>query len=203
VTVLLVVGIGVVLFGAYVLMVQPQTAGGKVKVLGLGEMDSATAGLPLIALGLVAIGVSATHGVVPSPPLTPGSTPPPPPSTAATPSPSPTLPSASAPPPADAPYRCDGDGTWCARVTAIAPGSDLVLHSEANFTSGTDPHYRGHDGDELVIRCWTYSSTADADGHGDHYWFQVTVDHDGGGWVNDWYVTTGSHAVWSPLIPHC
>jgi hypothetical protein len=72
VTVLLIVGVGVVLFGGYVLRFAPQTPGGKISVLGLGEVNSATAGLPLIALGLVAIGFGAIHGGVSRPtPLPP------------------------------------------------------------------------------------------------------------------------------------
>jgi hypothetical protein len=62
VTVLLVVGVGVVVLGALVLLLWPDRPGGKIAWQGL-EVSSIGAGLPLIVVGIVAIGVAGA-GVV-------------------------------------------------------------------------------------------------------------------------------------------
>lgn len=102
------------------------------------------------------------------------------------------------------PFYChsgDASGDYCAYVTAINPGSYLAMHLEPNYTGGTVPGYQMHNGFQLHLMCWTTGS-GDADGHGDRYWFQV----DSGvmsGYVNDWYLTTGSPSQWKPYVGHC
>lgn len=56
---LLVIGIGLVLFGALILVKFPNKAGGKVTFLGV-EISSAGAGLPLVVLGVVTMTLVAT-----------------------------------------------------------------------------------------------------------------------------------------------
>jgi hypothetical protein len=62
VTVLLVVGVGVVVLGAFVLLVFPDRPGGKIAWQGV-EVSSLGAGLPLIVVGIAAIAI-ASSGVV-------------------------------------------------------------------------------------------------------------------------------------------
>jgi hypothetical protein len=57
VTVLLVVGVGVVALGALILLLFPDRPGGKIAWQG-AEVSSIGAGLPLIVVGIVAIGIS-------------------------------------------------------------------------------------------------------------------------------------------------
>lgn len=125
-----------------------------------------------------------------------------PPPTSSTPTPSA---SSGAPGTFDAPYRCMGgqgaNAAYCAKVTAIRGGSYLALQKEPDYAGMADPHYHGHNGDELIIRCWTKSQVMD--GRNDPYWFTVASRDGATGWVNDWYVTTGGYTTWSPLIPHC
>jgi hypothetical protein len=59
--VLIAVGIGLVAFGAVVLVRYADRAGGTFKWLGI-EMTSTSAGLPLIALGVAAIAFAVTRG---------------------------------------------------------------------------------------------------------------------------------------------
>jgi len=101
------------------------------------------------------------------------------------------------------PYSCGdsewGPGCW-ATVTSI--NTYLVMHNQPNYSGGEvpgSPHW--HNGDEVFLACWTTGS-GDANGHGDHYWFWTTIGSVGG-YINDWYVTTGSYSQWSPLISHC
>jgi hypothetical protein len=62
VTILLVVGVGVVVFGALVLLLIPDRPGGKIAWQGV-EVSSIGAGLPLIVVGITAIAI-ARGGVV-------------------------------------------------------------------------------------------------------------------------------------------
>jgi hypothetical protein len=62
VTVLLVVGVGVVALGAFVLLLFPDRPGGKIAWQGV-EVSSIGAGLPLIVVGIAAIAI-ASSGVV-------------------------------------------------------------------------------------------------------------------------------------------
>ncbi|MEU4116526.1 hypothetical protein AB0F71_18785 [Kitasatospora sp. NPDC028055] len=106
------------------------------------------------------------------------------------------------------PERCYPDELnyrwYCAYVTGINPGSYLDIHKEPNYTGGIwGPRYL--QGDRVVLYCWT-EGAGDADGHGDHYWFYVHPDAAGDttdGYVNDWYLTTGSVSQWSGLVNHC
>jgi len=93
-----------------------------------------------------------------------------------------------------------GPGCWTT-VTAINPGSYLAIHRDSNYTSGTLPGLQFHNGDSLYLGCWK-TGDGDIDGHGDHYWFYATFGSFGG-FVNDWYVNTGSPATWKPRIAHC
>jgi hypothetical protein len=65
VTPLLLIGLGVVILGAVVLLVFPNRPGGTIRLPGGGEVNSAGAGLPLIVVGVVAVGYAATHRSVP------------------------------------------------------------------------------------------------------------------------------------------
>ncbi|HEY3480404.1 MAG TPA: hypothetical protein VGL02_16015 [Streptomyces sp.] len=96
-----------------------------------------------------------------------------------------------------------GMSTNCAQVTGIDAGSSLVLHNGPSYASGVQvnsPHYSN--GTWLGVYCWTTGS-GDADGHGDTYWFNVDDGNGNIGWVNDWYLTTGGYAQWSPIVQHC
>jgi hypothetical protein len=57
VTILLVVGVGVVVLGAFVLLLFPDRPGGKIAWQG-AEVSSIGAGLPLIVVGIVAVALS-------------------------------------------------------------------------------------------------------------------------------------------------
>jgi hypothetical protein len=59
VIVLLVLGVGLVLFGAFVLLRYPSSTGGTVSIVGI-QVSSAGAGLPLIVLGVAAVLLSNT-----------------------------------------------------------------------------------------------------------------------------------------------
>jgi hypothetical protein len=61
-TVLLAVGVALVLFGALVLLRFPDRPGGRIGWQGF-EVSSLGAGLPIIALGVVAIGFASVRGV--------------------------------------------------------------------------------------------------------------------------------------------
>ncbi|MGH7869667.1 MAG: hypothetical protein ACREP9_19075 [Candidatus Dormibacteraceae bacterium] len=90
----------------------------------------------------------------------------------------------------------------CTTVTGINPGSSLALHHAPNYTSGTIPNFSGQNGKDLIAHCWA-KGAGDADGHGDQYWFYVDDGSHFAGWVNDWYLTTGGYAQWSPVIHSC
>ncbi|UIR20160.1 hypothetical protein LXH13_25390 [Streptomyces spinosirectus] len=104
------------------------------------------------------------------------------------------------------PFYChdpDREGNYCAKVTAIDAGSYLAIHHAANYSSGTDPGVKLHNGAVLHLGCWTTGS-GDADGNGDTYWFRVDYsDSAQVGYVNDWYLTTGSPSQWKPYVGHC
>lgn len=79
----------------------------------------------------------------------------------------------------------------------------LQQHQQPNYTSAVDKYARYTNGNRLaLLLCWTTGS-GDIDGHGDHYWFKVDDGIIAWGYVNDWYVTTGSYAQWSPYVRHC
>ncbi|WP_327286806.1 hypothetical protein [Streptomyces sp. NBC_01198] len=103
------------------------------------------------------------------------------------------------------PYFCqDGnhEGDYCAKVTAINPGSYLAFHKGPNYTSGTIAGVRLANGTPVSLVCWT-TGAGDIDGHGDTYWFKVDTGAVQG-YVNDWYLTTGSPSQWHPFVPyHC
>lgn len=90
----------------------------------------------------------------------------------------------------------------CATVTAINPGSKLQQHKQPNYTGGVYTYTHYTNGHVLAVLCWT-TGAGDIDGHGDHYWFKVDDGIIGGGYVNDWYLTTGSYSQWSPQLDHC
>jgi hypothetical protein len=83
-------------------------------------------------------------------------------------------------------------------VVSIDPGSWLAVHAQPNYTGGLQDDRRFYNGDPIRLTCWT-TGAGDIDGNGDYYWFQIIY----GGYVNDWYVDTGSFSQWSPYIPHC
>jgi hypothetical protein len=62
VTVLIVLGVAVVVFGAVILLLFPDRPGGKIAWQG-AEVSSIGAGLPLIVVGIVAVGLAGT-GVI-------------------------------------------------------------------------------------------------------------------------------------------
>jgi len=61
--VLVIVGLGLVIFGGFVLLKFPNSPGGKVAVPIFGEVSSVGAGLPLIFLGLAAIVFATTRAL--------------------------------------------------------------------------------------------------------------------------------------------
>ena len=98
------------------------------------------------------------------------------------------------------PFLCYTD--WqCAKVTAIAPGSYLLLHNEPNYADGArpgSPHL--HNGDILRLYCYTTGS-GDADGHGDTYWWFVGDANSGvAGYANDYYLTTGTPSAFKKVV---
>jgi hypothetical protein len=103
-------------------------------------------------------------------------------------------------------FRCLAFNQFiCATVTAIQPGSALVVHNQPNYSGGVVPGSpRMTNGDWFVIGCWT-TGAGDADGHGDRYWFYGGSVNKSGpdGYVNDWYLTTGSYSQWSRYVSHC
>ncbi|MFF3455300.1 cutinase family protein [Streptomyces sp. NPDC002730] len=109
-------------------------------------------------------------------------------------------------PPKQGLYKCSIGGNpndWCARVTAIDPGSFLGLQNAPDYEHGRNPYYHGHNGDQLIVNCWT-EGAVDADGTGNRYWFFAdTGGALSGGYVNDHYLTTGLYADWSKVISHC
>jgi hypothetical protein len=102
-----------------------------------------------------------------------------------------------------APYYCsdpDRIGNYCAKVTGIDPGSYLALHKGPNYRGGAWPGIRLHNGETVHLVCWTTGS-GDIDGHRDYYWFQVDFsDAAPVGYVNDWYLTTGSYSQWHRYV---
>lgn len=74
-TLLLIVGVGVLLLGAVVLLVFPERPGGTISIGNLGNVNSTGAGLPIIVLGLATIGYASLHTSGGDPPSHPtGST---------------------------------------------------------------------------------------------------------------------------------
>ncbi|MER7660175.1 cutinase family protein [Streptomyces sp. NPDC096193] len=109
-------------------------------------------------------------------------------------------------PPSQGLYKCAIGGNpndWCARVTAIDPGSFLGLYNAPDYDHGRVANYHGRNGDQLIVHCWT-TGAVDADGTGNRYWFFAdTGGAQSGGYVNDHYLTTGRFADWSKVIPPC
>jgi hypothetical protein len=101
------------------------------------------------------------------------------------------------------PFTCYGNAI-CAKVTAIDSGSYLLLHNKPNYADGArpgSPHLTN--GHWLVLYCYT-TGPGDADGHGDTYWWG-TADQSSGvvGYVNDYYVTTGTPATFKKTFGKC
>jgi multisubunit Na+/H+ antiporter MnhG subunit len=70
VTVLVVVGIAVAVFGALVLLRFPDRPGGKIAWRGF-EVSSVGTGLPLIALGVAALALASSRGEIRRSPCSP------------------------------------------------------------------------------------------------------------------------------------
>lgn len=107
--------------------------------------------------------------------------------------------------PADAtPFACNGTHgfDYCVYVTAIDPGSCLRMHKQPNYTSGYTNSVCLVNGNKLELECYT-SGSGDIDGNGDHWWWWVKNygPYQYAGYVNDWYVTTGSYSQWKALDP--
>jgi hypothetical protein len=102
------------------------------------------------------------------------------------------------------PVTCASGIRKCAFVTAIDPGSHLVFHNEPNYADGVIRNSPALvNGAKVFLDCWTNGSF-DADGGLDPYWFWAAPGSGPAiGWINDFYVTTGSKAQWSPYIRHC
>jgi hypothetical protein len=101
------------------------------------------------------------------------------------------------------PFACYGNAV-CAKVTAIEPGSYLVLHNEPNYSGGARPHSPHlHNGDVVVLYCYL-TGAPDADGHGDTYWWFGGSESAGvAGYLNDYYLTTGVPSAFRKWVGHC
>lgn len=101
-------------------------------------------------------------------------------------------------------FLCYSD--WqCAHVTAVSgSGGYLAFHNEPDYVHGMRPGSAHlHNGDVVQLRCWT-TGAPDADGHGDRYWFWGQTHGSAvAGFVNDWYLTTGSPASFRARVPKC
>lgn len=107
------------------------------------------------------------------------------------------------------PTGCNASlGTCSAFVTAINAGSCARMHPQPNYTGTAYTSWCGTNGKQVSLNCYTTGS-GDADGHGDKYWwnvnaFQVNGQPFAAGYVNDWYLTTGSSSTWLKLgFHHC
>ncbi|MES5820714.1 hypothetical protein [Streptomyces sp. RG80] len=97
--------------------------------------------------------------------------------------------------------RVSGDRANCAYVTGIDPGSWLQMRTGPGYGYADVPSGRLDNGREVGLACWTTGDGA-ADNPNYRYWMRVDVGVRSG-FVNDWYLDTGSPAVWQQRIPQC
>jgi hypothetical protein len=105
--------------------------------------------------------------------------------------------------------QCNDVGyKYCASVTSISSGSCLRQHLAPDYGTSGHTNYSNNvcwtNGEYLDIACWT-TGAPDADGHNDRYWF-FTVSRTStsiNGYVNDWYLNTGTYSQWSRIISYC
>ncbi|KUN84308.1 hypothetical protein [Streptomyces griseoruber] len=103
-------------------------------------------------------------------------------------------------------YPCQmSDSTIpCTTVTGIDPGSWLQVRTGPGYGYGpiADAYSRLYNGDQVGITCWRLGDGA-YDNPNYRYWMRVEVGGSNSGYVNDWYLNTGSADVWKQQIRQC
>jgi hypothetical protein len=101
-------------------------------------------------------------------------------------------------------YDCNisGSRAKCANVTGIDPGSWLQVRTGPGYGYPDQPGFRRlYNGDSVGLSCWTTGDGA-IDNPNWKYWIRV----DTGtltGYVNDWYLETGSPAQFKAVLREC
>ncbi|GAB2968148.1 hypothetical protein LWP59_26865 [Amycolatopsis acidiphila] len=104
-------------------------------------------------------------------------------------------------------YQCDRQGgeyrAQCANVTTVSDDSYLHLLTQPDLTAAHIITKTYNDGAALAVYCWTEVAGARVDG--DPYWFEVFDPQDNAieGYVNDYYLSTGSVTDWQPKVQGC
>ncbi|GAA4889022.1 hypothetical protein ACFPM3_18900 [Streptomyces coeruleoprunus] len=103
-------------------------------------------------------------------------------------------------------HRCTISGDWtnCTTVTGIDPGSWLQVRTGPGYGYGPInlAYSRLYNGDEVGLTCWRTGDGA-YDNPNYRYWMAVDVGNSNWGYVNDWYLNTGSPEVWKQHIRQC
>lgn len=103
-------------------------------------------------------------------------------------------------------YPCQISGSTipCTTVTGIDPGSWLQVRTGPGYGYGpiAAAYSRLYNGDQVGLTCWTLGEGA-YDNPNYRYWMWVEVGNSHGGFVNDWYLNTGSPDVWKQQIRQC
>ena len=93
-------------------------------------------------------------------------------------------------------YPCQMSGSTipCTTVTGIDPGYGHGPIAQA--------YSRLYNGNQVGLTCWTLGDGA-YDNPNYRYWMRVEVGNSYSGYVNDWYLNTGSPDVWKQQIRQC
>lgn len=101
-------------------------------------------------------------------------------------------------------YECriSGDRAKCTTVTGIDPGSWLQVRTGPGYGyANTWGFPRLYNGSEVGVACWTTGDGA-ADNPNWKYWIRVDNGVNSG-YVNDWYLETGSPAQFKAVLNPC
>ncbi|MFJ2241172.1 hypothetical protein [Streptomyces sp. NPDC087859] len=86
--------------------------------------------------------------------------------------------------------------------TGIDAGSWLQLRTGPGHRYADVPYGRLDNRAEVGLKCWSTGDGA-ADNPNYRYWMRVEVGNSYSGYVNDWYLNTGSPDVWKQQIRQC
>lgn len=103
-------------------------------------------------------------------------------------------------------YPCERSGSIipCTTVTGIDPGSWLQVRTGPGYGYGPieQAYSRLYNGNEVGLGCWTTGDGA-VDNPNYRYWMMVELPNSRTGFVNDWYLNSGSPDVWKQQVERC
>jgi hypothetical protein len=101
-------------------------------------------------------------------------------------------------------FQCDYHGgqdiATCAQVASVSDLSYIHLLDQPDSTAKHLTNYNTYNtGNNLALACWTTGDLVD----GDKYWFKVfnPIDDTLTGYINDYYLATGTVADWQQAVP--